>query len=151
MSLRSYSEINLHFIWHVKDSNPVIRDEIEMHLHRCTSNVNSPFLKGKAAQTPGVCVHEIGGTDDHVHLVVSVPPTLQPSEWVGELKGASSHYINHEIADRQVLQWQSGYGVVSFGRKDLPWVQAYVRNQRERHSSNGAKDRLERIEPMEAH
>ena len=140
MSLRAYSEINLHFTWHVKDNNPVIRDEIEMQLYR--------FLKGKAAQTRGVSVHGIGGTDDHVHLVVSVPPTLQPSEWIGELKGASSHYINHEVANRQVLQWQSGYGVVSFGRKDLQWVQAYVRNQREHHASNDAQDRLERIEPV---
>ncbi len=41
MSLRAYSEINLHFTWHVKDNNPVIRDEIEMQLYR--------FLKGKAA------------------------------------------------------------------------------------------------------
>ena len=142
MSLRAYSEINLHFTWHVKDSNPVIRDEIEMQLHR--------FLKGKAARTAGVSVHAIGGTDDHVHLVVSVPPTLRPSEWIGELKGASSHYINHEVANRQVLQWQSGYGVVSFGRKDLQWVLAYVGNQREHHASNGAQDRLERIEPMDA-
>lgn len=142
MSVRAYSEINLHFTWHVKDNDPVIRDEIEMQLHR--------FLEGKAARTPGVSVHGIGGTDDHVHLVVSVPATLKPSEWIGELKGASSHYINHEVASRQVLQWQSGYGVVSFGRKDLPWVQAYVCNQREHHSSNDAHDRLERIESLEA-
>jgi hypothetical protein len=54
------------------------------------------------------------------------------------------------VANRQVLQWQSGYGVVSFGRKDLQWVQAYVRNQREHHSNNDAQDRLEWIQPMEA-
>jgi putative transposase len=140
MSLRAYSEINLHFTWHVKDNKPVICDEIEMQLHR--------FIRGKAAQTPGVVVHGIGGTDDHIHLVVSIPPTLQSSEWVGELKGASSHYINHEITSRQSLQWQVGYGVVSFGLKDLQWVLAYVRNQRQHHASNDTQDRLERIEPI---
>jgi len=82
-------------------------------------------------------------------MVVTVPPTLQPSEFVGELKGASSHYINHEIANRKVLQWQSGYGVVSFGSKDLPWVLDYVRDQRQHHSSDGTHERLERIEPQE--
>ena len=141
MSLRAYSEINLHFTWHVKDNSPVIRDEIEQQLHR--------FLKGKAAQTPGGSVQGIGGTDDHVHLVVSVPPTLQPSGWIGELKGSSSHYINHVIANRQLLHWQGGYGVVNFGSKDLQWVLDYVRNQRDRHSNNDAHDRLERIEAME--
>jgi len=140
MSLRAYSEINLHFTWHVKDNSPVIRDEVECQL-QC-------FLKAKAAQTPDLCVHGIGGTDDHVHLVVSVSPTLRPSDWIGKLKGASSHYINHEIANHQLLQWQSGYGVVSFGSKDLQWVVAYVRDQREHHSNNTALDRLEQVEPM---
>jgi len=141
MSLRAYSEINLHFTWHVKDNNPVIRDEVEIQLHR--------FLRNKAVKSSGVRVQGIGGTDDHVHVVVTVPPTLQPSEFVGELKGASSHYINHEIANRKLLQWQSGYGVVSFGSKDLEWVLGYVRNQRRHHSANGTHERLERIESVE--
>ena len=141
MSLRAYSEINLHLTWHVKDNSPVIRDEIEQKLHS--------FLKGKAAQSPGVKAQGVGGTDDHVHLVVSIPPTLQASVWIGEMKGASSHYINHVIANRQLLHWQTGYGVVSFGAKDLPWVLDYVRNQRDHHSNNTTQDRLERIEPIE--
>ena len=29
MSLRAYSEINLHFVWRVKDNNPVLHDEVE--------------------------------------------------------------------------------------------------------------------------
>ena len=141
MSVRAYGEINLHLTWHVKDNNPVICDEIEQQLYR--------FVKGKAAQTPGVFVHGIGGTDDHIHLVVSVPPTLQLSVWIGELKGSSAHYINHEIANRQRLQWQGGYGVMSFGSKDLKWVLEYVRNQRTHHSSDNAQDRLERIEAVQ--
>lgn len=44
----------------------------------------------------------------HVHLAVSVPPALTISEWIGELKGASAHYVNHEVARRRVLEWQSG-------------------------------------------
>lgn len=141
MSLHAYSEINLHLTWHVKDNSPVLRDEIEQQLHR--------FLKGKAAQTPGVSVQGIGGTDDHIHLVVSVPPTLQLSVWIGELKGASSHYINHEIANHHILHWQGGYGKVSFATKDLQWILDYVRNQREHHSNNDSQDRLERIEAIQ--
>ena len=46
---------------------------------------------------------------------------------------------------RTVLQWQTGYGVVSFGRKDLPWVIDYVRNQKEHHAFAKTFERLERI------
>jgi len=44
-----------------------------------------------------------------------------------------------------VLLWQEGYGVVSFGTKDLDWVRQYVRNQREHHARGTTHDRLERL------
>ena len=97
-------------------------------------------------ETEGVRFHAVGGLHDHVHLAVSVPPTLKISDWIGELKGASAHYVNHKVADRKVLEWQAGYGVVSFGTKDLPWVVRYVENQREHHTAGRIYSRLERAE-----
>ena len=138
MSRKAYSEINLHIVWHVKDDAPVLRDEIETQVHR--------NLRGQALNEPGVFLHEIGGTDDLVHLVVTIPPTVLISEWIGQLKGSSSHYINHHIANRKVLEWQSKYGVVSFGTKDLLWVVDYVRNQRVHHAQGETHLRLERDE-----
>ncbi len=55
------------------------------------------------------------------------------------MKGASSHEFG------KALQWQKGYGVVSFGTKDLEWVVSYVRNQKERHQTGRLSERLERI------
>ena len=81
-----------------------------------------------------------------MHLAVSIPPTLTISDWIGELKGGSSHDVNQEAGKRQkVLQWQAGYGVVSFGTKDLEWVKAYIRSQREHHLRGRTHERLERI------
>ena len=45
----------------------------------------------------------------------------------------------------KALEWQPGYGVVSFGTGDLEWVKSYIRNQREHHARGGCHDRLERI------
>ena len=142
MSLRAYAEINLHITWHVKDDNPMLTDMIEAQTHR--------FLRDRVASTPGAIFHEVGGTDDHIHLVASLPPNELISGWIGKLKGASSHFINQEIANRKVLQWQAGYGVVVFGTKDLPWVVDYVRNQRKHHREGKTFDRLERTEADEA-
>ena len=99
-----YSEINLHITWHTKSRAAVIVDEIERQLFI--------FIQRKLAETPGIELHAIGGTADHVHLAVRVPPTLNVSEWIGQIKGASAHHINHRIANRGVLEWQTGYGVV---------------------------------------
>jgi putative transposase len=78
-------------------------------------------------------------------LAVSLPPTVLISDWIGELKGASSHYINHQVRDK-ALQWQAGYGVVSFGKNNLDFVKKYLENQKEHHAKGKIHDRLERIE-----
>lgn len=133
-----YSEINLHIVWHTKNIAPVLADHIEARVQQ--------HIEHRVLQTESCIFHGIGGTDDHMHLVVSVPPTLLISEWIGRLKGASAHHINNEIANRKLLEWQTGYGVVIFGTRDLPWVLSYVRNQRQHHAGGATHQRLERIE-----
>jgi putative transposase len=133
-----YSEINLHITWHTKLSNPVLVETIENRVHH--------YLEHKAREAKSVCFHALGGTENHIHLVVTIPPSLLISDWIGKLKGGSSFYINHEIANRKLLDWQEGYGVVSFGTKDLAWVIRYVKNQKEHHAAGSINQRLERFD-----
>ena len=137
MKKHVYSEINLHITWHTKLNHPMITDRIEERLHT--------YLRHKILSTPGAICHAIGSIQDHIHLAASVRPTLLISEWVGQLKGASSRYINSEIARKRVLEWQEGYGVVSFGTRDLDWVVRYIQNQKEHHARGSIVERLERI------
>jgi putative transposase len=109
MSGNYYSEINLHLIWHTKESLPLISDRIEPVLYR--------YIRQRIINTPGIFVHEIGGTETHIHVALIIQHTIQISDFVGQLKGASSHEINQKLSERdKILQWQSGYGVVSFGQ-----------------------------------
>ncbi len=142
MSQHVYSEINLHMTWHTKNSDPVLIDPIENRVHH--------YLEHESRKTRNVFFHAVNGTENHVHLVASIPPSLLISEWIGKLKGGSSFYINHEIANRKVLDWQDGYGVVSFGTKDLKWVVDYVNNQKELHARGTTIERLERSTDEEA-
>jgi len=98
------------------------------------------FLKNKIIQTRGAYFHAIGGIEDHVHLALSAKPSIHLDEWIGQLKGASSYEIGKD------LQWQAGYGIVSFGTKDLEWVVAYLRNQKEHHAKGSTHCRLERTD-----
>ena len=93
-------------------------------------------------------MHAVGGIENHVHMAVSLPPTVTIATWVGEIKGASSHEMN-VLLGRGTLAWQTGYGVVSFGKRDLQWVVDYIRNQREHHGAGRIEDRLERITQIE--
>lgn len=106
------------------------------------------FITHKILETPGVLLHAIGAIDDHIHISISPPPTIKPSEWIGKLKGSSSHHIN-QLFGHKTLEWQHGYGIVSFGTKDLRWVINYVENQKEHHQRGTIYDRVERITDYE--
>ncbi|MEX0613355.1 MAG: IS200/IS605 family transposase [Pirellulales bacterium] len=138
MSRNYYSEIHLHLVWHTKLSRPLLSPQIEQLAYRA--------LRHKIVEWPGAFVHELGGTETHVHLAVTIAPTVPISEFVGQLKGASSHEVNQQAGrGAKVLEWQTGYGVVSFGTKDLAWVNEYVHNQKEHHATGRIHDRLERV------
>jgi putative transposase len=140
MSRNFYSEIHLHITWHVKESAPLLTAQVEPVMRHA--------VRGKCINTPGVFIHEIGGIETHVHVCVSIAPTVHISEFIGQLKGFASHEVNSKLgAKRKLLEWQTGYGVVSFGTKDLDWVKSYVQKQREHHSRGTFQARLERIDP----
>jgi putative transposase len=128
MSKNYYSEINLHVTWHTIVNRPLLTPQIEAETHR--------YLRKRMIDTPGVFVHEIGGIETHVHIALTIPPTLTISDYVGQLKGASSHHINHTNPTRdKLLEWQTGYGVVSFGTKG-PRLGPRLYPQSERASSS---------------
>ena len=114
----------------------MIRGKIEDRLYH--------YLTHKILETPGVLLHAIGGVEDHIHVGVSAPADLLMSDWIGKLKGSSSYYINHEVQPKS-LQWQRGYGILTFGTKDLKWVIEYIQNQKEHHGRGTIHERLERF------
>jgi len=135
MSEHVYHDICLHITWHTKGSLPLLKDAAEQTVHQ--------FLRHRCAQTKGVFLHGIGGMETHVHLALSIEPFVGISELIGDLKGASSREVNKEKGYK-ALEWQRGFGVVSFGRKNLPMVLEYIANQKEHHAKGSVHERLER-------
>lgn len=135
MSRHAFHEIFLHITWH-NDHNKPITPATETLLHEA--------ILAKCRMTSGVFVHGIGGTETHIHLAISIEPNVMISDFVGQVKGASSHEMNEQFTDRPI-DWIRGYGVVSFSKRDLPWVLHYIRNQKQHHQQGTLSDKLERI------
>jgi len=138
MSSHVYHEIFLHFNWHTKNDERLLRGRVEELTHRA--------LRDRAGRMKGVRLHELGGADDHVHLAIQIEPFVTISELVQELKGGSSFDVN-EQSRQKALEWQRGYGVVSFGKRNLAWIINYIRRQREHHATGRVHARLEAFEP----
>jgi putative transposase len=140
MARNYYSEVHLHIVWHTKGSLPLVVPKVEAITHH--------YLRGRCINTPGIFIHEIGGIETHVHMCITLAPTILISDWIGQLKGSSAHEVNAKFGSK-VLEWQTGYGVVSFGTQNLEWVKTYVRHQRIRHAQGTCQERLERITALE--
>ena len=96
----------------------------------------------------GVTLREYDGEEDHVHLLVEFPPTVQLSKLVNSLKGVSSRRIRArkfpEVENRLGggHLWSPSYFIASCGGAPLDLVREYVASQREK--SGKKKDALSR-------
>jgi REP-associated tyrosine transposase len=135
----SYWRLFYHLVWATYERLPLINPDIERLIRG--------VLHSKAKDL-GIFIHESGMVADHVHLVVSIPPTLAIAEVVSQLKGSTSHAVNH-LSERAStrFQWQDGYAVLSVGEPSLPSVLAYVHGQKEHHAHGTTNDVFERLAP----
>jgi putative transposase len=80
---------------------------------------------------------------DHVHLIVSIPPSIAIASFVGTVKGVSTAIFNRTHPGRAV-QWQHDYAIFSFGRQSLSHHVLYVRQQEKHHRNKKTIAVLER-------
>ncbi|MEY3385508.1 MAG: hypothetical protein RIR53_319 [Bacteroidota bacterium] len=78
--------------------------------------------------------YAIGGVEDHVHVAVSIPPTVSLSDAICQIKNLSTREIRSAVPRSNGFSWQAGYGLFTFGYRDLDKVVRYIRDQRRRHS-----------------
>jgi putative transposase len=79
----------------------------------------------------------IGGTTDHVHILVSVPSTRAVSDVIRELKCNSSLRIRKW---NRLFAWQDGYGSMSVSPSAIVAVQRYIEHQAEHHASRSFEE-----------
>ncbi len=120
----AYWRLHYHAVWSCKFRERLITPELEPKLYE--------YLRKKGFKS-GAIIHEIGGIEDHVHLVFSLHPKYAVADFIGKLKGSSSHWVSKIYKYPGEFEWQRGYGVLSFGERALPRVLAYVNNQKEHH------------------
>jgi REP-associated tyrosine transposase len=75
--------------------------------------------------------------------VVAIPPRYAVAEVVKRLKGASAHYVNHQLSPEHHFAWQRSYGVLSLGERQRPLAEAYVADQKKHHAEQTANPWLE--------
>ena len=132
----SYWRLFYHIVWATKNREPLLKAEWEQDLYG--------YLWGKATAL-GCLPHAINGMQDHIHLLISIPPKYSISRIVGHIKGSSSRYINSELRPINKFEWQSGFGAISISESGFSTVVQYVLKQKQHHTNGTLKNILEKI------
>ena len=120
----TYTCLHYHFVFSTKNREPWITPAVEDRIWA--------FLGGIARKNRMTPL-QIGGIEDHIHLVAGMAPTVAPADAVQLLKGGSSHWIHKTLPGFLSFAWQDGYGAFAVSKSGLPEVIRYVETQRERH------------------
>ncbi|MCA1827106.1 MAG: IS200/IS605 family transposase [Myxococcales bacterium] len=126
-------DVFVHFVWGTSGRAKTMVGKIERTVKAAVAT------KCSELRSPALA---IGGTDDHMHLLVRLHPTVAVARLVGEVKGASSFAIA-VVGDRCDFGWQAGYGAFSVSADDVRAVESYVLNQRQHHAHNAILTELE--------
>lgn len=87
---------------------------------------------GGIAREHGMKALAVGGTEDHVHLLLSLPASMPIANAMREIKSASSRWM-HETCAMKSFEWQEGYAAFSIGWAQIENTVSYIARQEEHH------------------
>jgi REP element-mobilizing transposase RayT len=120
----SYICSYVHCVFSTKDRQPLIHAQLRERLW--------PYLGGIAREN-GMSAVSIGGIEDHVHLLLSLPATMPIAKAMQLIKGGSSKWVHDTFADQQFFGWQTKYGAFSVSVSQLERIVKYIENQGSHH------------------
>src|SRR6188472_3916324 len=104
--MHSYVCIYIHCVFATSQRRPFLRPEVRQRLW--------PYIGGIAREN-GMVAKAVGGIEDHVHALLSLPATMAVSKAMQLIKGNASKWIHETFSDLLEFAWQVGYGAFGIG------------------------------------
>ena len=124
-------KLEYHFVWVTKYRYPVLKGDVALRVRDLARQVCTvleiEILRGVVSK-------------DHVHMLVSAPPTLAPAEIMRRIKGRTSMKLFEEFPALKKRYWgrhfwARGYFCVSAGELTKEMIQEYLAHHFERQDS----------------
>jgi len=131
----SYTCLNYHIVFGTKERRPLIVESFREELYK--------YIAGIIANKEGHLI-EIGGVEDHLHLLTTCSPKVAIADFVRDVKANASRWIN-ELPRGGKFAWQVGYGAFTVSLSQAPRVRRYIRNQVEHHRKQSFPDEFRSI------
>jgi REP element-mobilizing transposase RayT len=134
---QSLSAVYIHLVFSTKDRRPLLRD-------KPTRDALHAYLGGISKQLDCAPI-QIGGVEDHVHILARFGRTITQAEWVKELKRVSNIWLKERGRDYADFEWQGGYADFSVSQSNLEPVKQYIAGQEEHHRKINFQDELQAL------
>ncbi|NTV82911.1 MAG: IS200/IS605 family transposase [Bacteroidales bacterium] len=122
----TFISVYIHFVFSTKKRQKIIEKKMRSMLWA--------YMGGIAKQNKMVAL-AVGGTDNHAHLLVSIPGAYSPAKAVQLIKAGSSKWVHEEFPSMKGFSWQVGYSGFSVSPKRVQSVIDYINNQEEHHKA----------------
>ena len=124
----TYAQNIVHVVFSTKERRKLISAEFQLRLWAYATGI---------CKNLGIFTHGIGGMDDHIHLLIQIPPAMALAKAVMAIKANSSRWAREAT---QELEWQRGYGAFSVSASLVPAVVKYIRNQDVHHKKRSFEE-----------
>jgi putative transposase len=119
----AYLSLNYHIIFATKDRRLLIQESIQPRLWA---------YMGGIAKSNGFKALEVGGMEDHAHVLLALPATITVAKAVQLIKAGSSKWLRQELG-KKLFTWQESYGAFTIGISQVEDTKRYIKNQKEHH------------------
>jgi putative transposase len=118
----TYAKILIHCVFSTKNRAPQITKPENLW----------PYLRG-IARNRGADTLAVGGTQNHVHMLLALPTGLTISNLIRDLKANSSRHLNEK---HRGFAWQDGYAAISVSPSQIGIVRKYIETQDQHHANS---------------
>lgn len=126
--------LQIHLVWITKYRYKILRGEIGERVRKLVRRI---CVENKAEIISGIV------SADHVHLLLSIDPSLSVSKLVQYIKGKTSHKLQMEYPELRKKYWGQhlwarGYFCVSVGNVTAEMIKRYIEDHEEGEAGEDA-------------
>lgn len=129
----SLCKLIYHCVFSTKDRHQFLKPDIRERVYG--------YIRGIVRELDGQLI-AIGGTNDHVHLLVELPGTLAIADAMRLVKTNSSKWVHETLPTQSEFAWQTGYAAFTVSESAKQPVIEYIQKQTEHHRDRTFDDEI---------
>jgi REP element-mobilizing transposase RayT len=116
----TFTNLLTHVVFSTSERRPFLSETMRPDAHA--------YIGGILKQLRSLPV-AIGGTSDHVHLLIRLPADVAVADCLRVVKTNSSRWIKERWPERHLFSWQGGYGAFTVSESNRTAVIQYIQDQ----------------------